>query len=177
MRNWCILSRVIRAADSKFMFCACRKTVPWIHDPEQSRLWKYNLSDFILRSMRFVCHLFYENQYFAVMKSQKWCLPLNVKQTSLIHKNQKCVKCCHIRGMDDNIFGIKQHKCLFFQFIFFSYRRELFVPCAVWTICVGYLKYKQSVFCVHRGWGARGLTLSRITLCGGIVGQPQENLK
>lgn len=59
MRNWHILSCVIRAADSKFMLRTCSETRTWTHDPEQS--WvslKCNLSDFAPP----MWHLVYENQ-------------------------------------------------------------------------------------------------------------------
>ena len=107
MRNWCILSCAIRAADSKLMFCMCRKTMPWIHDPEQ-RIWGSRLE-----LTRCVIHMssFMRNSI-LLSQNHKWCLPLYIKQTSLNHKKwMKCVKCCHIRGMVEGIYGIKQRKC------------------------------------------------------------------
>lgn len=96
MRNWCILSCVIRAADSKFMFRMCRETIAMNTWPRASRVLKCNLSDSTLQRVPFACHPFYEEHLIAFR-----CSPLYIKQASLIHKNHKCVKCCHVRRVDD----------------------------------------------------------------------------
>lgn len=82
-----------------------------------------------------------------------------VRQTSFIHKKLE---------MCETLKAIKQHGRSNSLFLSRTGVESLFVARSVWTICVGRLKSKQSVFCLHQGWGASGLTLSRTTLWGGL---------
>lgn len=167
MRNWHILSCVIRAADSKFMLRTCSETRPRTHDPEQSRVsLKCDLSDFVPPTW----HLVYENQC-TVTAVETLSRPLSFIKIRNVW-NAVTLEEWTAAFLTENI----RARVVYFLLIFFFMQPWVapFNLCCLDNLSWIVWSPNRTCFEFAKAGGCGGLTLSRITLWGASRGSLRE---